>query len=257
MPARVLSLSNWRSQDRSAVRATQGAGPQQVHMFAGIVESVGKIVELGRTARRADSAGQAWCLKIELGELLDDLAPGASVAINGVCLTLTAPSGSVGAFDVIPETWRRTTLQYASVGDGVNLERSLRAGDRIDGHFVQGHVDGIGSVDRVERSGGEYKLWITPDPALLPFIIPKGSIALDGTSLTIVDVVEQRFSVALIPTTIEGTTLGKHRAGDKLNIETDILARMVVSRLEALSGQSAASPGGVSWERLRESGFVP
>ncbi|MCH8807544.1 MAG: riboflavin synthase, partial [Planctomycetes bacterium] len=183
MPARVLSLSNWRSEDRSAARATQGAGPQQVHMFAGIVESVGKIVELGRTARRADSAGQAWCLKIELGELLDDLAPGASVAINGVCLTLTAPSGSVGAFDVIPETWRRTTLQYASVGDGVNLERSLRAGDRIDGHFVQGHVDATGEIASIEKEDDALLINVRAPASVMRYVVEKGFVAVDGTSL--------------------------------------------------------------------------
>lgn len=241
-------------------------------MFAGIVEALGKVVRVGAAARRAPTGAPAQRLDLELGKLLDDLQPGASVAVNGVCLTLAGRSGPVGAFDVIPETWCSTNLRTLRIGDPVNIERSLRVGDRLDGHFVQGHVDGVGRVERIER-GAEWKLWVTVEPALLPFIVRKGSIALDGTSLTIVDVGPAEFSVALIPTTLERTVLGRRRPGDLVNVETDILARLVVARLVALGlpGTLAEAPteaGGppepgrgragsaISFESLREGGYL-
>ena len=220
-------------------------------MFAGIVERVARVAAL-RPAR------QAVRLDVELGDLMDDLTPGASVAINGVCLTLAERRGANGRFDVVPETWRLTTLNTLKAGDPVNVERSLRLGDRIDGHFVQGHVDGVGKIVRIQRDEGEYKLSVTAGADLMPYIVRKGSVALDGISLTVVDVEQNRFSVALIPTTLERTVLGRRRPGDPINIETDILARLVVSRLEALAGGAEqAGPGGLTWRRLEESGFLP
>jgi riboflavin synthase len=215
-------------------------------MFAGIVEALGRVVRVGAAPRRDPSGAQAHCLAVHLGALLADLQPGASVAINGVCLTLTERGGPVGSFDVVPETWRNTTLH------------TLNVGDRIDGHFVQGHVDGIGVVERVERAASEWKLWILTDPALMPCIIRKGSIALDGTSLTVVDAERTRFSVVLIPTTLERTVLGQRRPGDPINIETDILARLVVSRLAAagLGPAPDRERSGITFEHLREGGFL-
>lgn len=218
-------------------------------MFAGIIESVCKVAAV----RQATPAVR---LEIELGELLTDLRLGASVAVNGACLTLAECRGAVGGFDVVPETWRLTNLRSLRIGDQVNVERSLRVGDRIDGHFVQGHVDGLGKLDRVERGRGEYKMWVRADDGLLPYIVRKGSIALDGTSLTIVDVEDTRFSVVLIPTTLARTVLGLRQPGDLVNIETDVLARLVISRLEA-HASGAAPEARLSWQRLRESGFLP
>ena len=226
-------------------------------MFSGIIEAVGKVVGL-RVAPVGRSVAAATRLEIQAGTLFDELRDGASVAVNGACLTAADRRNAVAGFDVIPETWQRTTLQFLKVGDAVNLERSLRVGDRLDGHFVQGHVDGGGAVDRVERQAGEVKLWVVADAELMPYVVRKGAIALDGTSLTVVDVADSRFSVALIPTTLERTTLGRRRPGDKVNIETDILARIVLARLEALGrGEQVASPGGITWDRLREAGYVP
>jgi len=231
-------------------------------MFTGIVESVCKVVSVRRGGSASGSpltpAAGVVHLEIELGDLLADLRPSASVAINGVCLTLAELRGSIGGFDVVPETWRLTSLQSLQAGDAVNGERSLRVGDRLDGHFVQGHVDGVGRIDRIEREQGEYKLWIAVGTELMPYIVRKGSIAVDGVSLTVVDVGSDRFSVALIPTTLARTVLGLRRSADQVNIETDILARLVISRLEALAGGVTPAAGeGLTWERLQESGFLP
>jgi len=223
-------------------------------MFSGIIEAVGTVVGLTSAPRQRASAAAAHRLDVDLMGLAEGLRIGASVAIDGVCLTLAELCGRVGAFDVVPETWQRTTLQRRRIGDQVNLERALRLGDRLDGHFVQGHVEGVGIVERVERSAGEWKLWVHAPAELLPAIVPKGSIALDGTSLTVVDVLESRFCVALVPITLERTVLGRRGPGDELNIETDILARLVLRRLESLS--SAAAADGVLLEKLREGGFV-
>lgn len=225
-------------------------------MFAGIIEAVGTVVGVSAAVRRQDGGGLAHRLEIDLGPLAEGLQHGASVAINGVCLTLAERRGTVGGFDVVPETWRQSTLHALKRGERVNLECSLRVGQPVDGHFVQGHVDGIGPVDRVERTQGEWKLWVRAEPALLPFIIRKGSIALDGTSLTIVDVVGDRFSVVLVPTTLERTILGHRRPGEHVNIETDILARLVVSRLEALAAAPGDGPAHLSWEKLDRGGFL-
>ncbi len=223
-------------------------------MFTGIIEAVGTVVGAADAAR-GHAATAAHRLRIDLGALAEGLTPGASVAVNGVCLTLTAGAGAVGDFDVVPETWGRTTLSALRTGEQVNLERSLRVGDRLDGHFVQGHVDGVGRVDRIDRERGECKLWVRTDAGLLQFIVPKGSVALDGVSLTVVDVADERFSVALVPATLARTTLGRRRPGDSLNIETDILARVLVNRLDALAAGGAAAAG-VTLEKLRAGGFA-
>jgi riboflavin synthase len=231
-------------------------------MFAGIIENVCRVVAVrpggGARGGALALAADAVRLEIELGDLLADLQPGASVAINGVCLTLVERRGPVGGFDVVPETWRLSNLQSLQAGDRVNAERALRVGDRLSGHFVQGHVDGVGKIDRIRRDQGEYKLWITADADLMPYIVRKGSIAVDGVSLTVVDVDSDRFSVALIPITLARTVLGLRQPGDAVNIETDILARLIVSRLEALArGVAPAIGERLTWERLQESGFLP
>lgn len=222
-------------------------------MFAGIVEQVGTVTAVHRAtgdpraARRVD---------IRLGELAEDLRPGASVAVNGVCLSVTEARGAVGSFDVVPETLRRSTLGGLRSGSRVNLERSLHVGDRIDGHFVQGHVDAIGTVGRIVRDGSDYRLWTAFDAEIAPYIVEKGSIAIDGVSLTVAEVDDGRFAVALIPTTLERTILGALAHGDPVNLETDLLARLVVNRLDSLVGAAGVNQG-ISVERLRASGFLP
>lgn len=224
-------------------------------MFAGIVEALGEVAGVG-PSRVAQGGGAAQRIELRMGSLLDGLPPGASVAVNGVCLTLAATCGAVGGFDVVPETLRRTTLGTLRPGDAVNLERSLRVGDRIDGHFVQGHVDAVGVVREIAKSGGDYKLWIEVDAAAATGIIPKGSVALDGVSMTVVDTAADAFSVVVVPTTWQRTTLGRRRPGDCVNVETDILVRTIVARLAQLGLADPPAARGVTWEALRENGFT-
>lgn len=223
-------------------------------MFTGIIQAVGTVRALDTSPRLHAGGVRAHRLEVDVGPLADGLLPGASVCVNGACLTVTELRGTTAGFDVVPETWRRSTLQHLRPGHRVHLERSLRAGDALDGHFVQGHVDGTGTIERIERPGGEWKVWVATSAELMPYIVPKGSIALDGTSLTVVDVQGTRFSVALVPTTLARTTFAERGAGSPVNIETDILARLVVARLAAVASDRA---GGLNLETLRAAGFSP
>jgi riboflavin synthase len=216
-----------------------------IRMFTGIIE---RLAEVRRVA-----AGEVCRLEIDLGLLAAGLKRGDSVNVNGTCLTVAETGRGVVGFDVIPETLRRSNLGDLSPGAKVNVERSLQVGARLDGHFVQGHVDGQARLERIDEAGSEYVMWLSTDPELMPYIVPKGSIALDGVSLTVADIEGGRFSVALIPTTLRDTTLGLRRPGDTLNLETDILVRAVAHLLE--TGRVQASRG-VTWEMLREHGFV-
>ena len=213
-------------------------------MFTGIVETTGTI-----SATRATAGGRR--LRADVGSMAGELSLGASVCVSGVCLTVAAVSGRFLEFDVIKETLDRSTLGLKRVGDRVNLERSLRADGRLDGHFVQGHVDGSAVVDRVIASPREHVVWLRPGMGITPYLIPKGSIAVDGVSLTIADVSDDAFSVALIPTTLERTTFGSLVAGDRVNLESDIIARTVVHHLSRLP-----TAAGLSFDTLREAGFA-
>lgn len=201
-------------------------------MFTGIVETTGRLRSIRKTAKGIRmEIDRPWAIE-----------PGASVAVNGVCLT--ALEGKGLAFDVVPETLSRTTLGSLKPGVRVNLERALRAGARLDGHIVQGHVDGKGRVRRLSRAGRGVTLEIEMAPALESQIVAKGSIAVDGVSLTVVDVEDGAFSVALIPTTLRRTTLGLRKAGDAVNLETDVLLKRKPRR------------SGVTMDLLKRAGFV-
>ena len=190
-------------------------------------------------------------MTIDAGPLAEDTGEGASVAVDGVCLTVCGIEGSCLDFDVITETLSRSTLGRRRANDRVNLERSLRAGDRIDGHFVQGHVEGTAKVTRREVSDREWVLWFQPTAELIRYLIPKGSVAVSGVSLTIAVVKDSEFSVALIPTTLSRTTLIDLRVGDMVNIESDILARTLV---HALAGMGQTT--GLTEAKLREHGYL-
>ena len=189
-------------------------------MFTGLVRSLGDVKEVGRKAgarsghRRADGA---------------DLALGESVAVNGACLTVVDRDDRTFRFQAGPETLRRTNLGELRPGDRVNLERSLRLADRLGGHLVQGHVDGLGSIAGRERQGEWETIWFACPPALARHMVPKGSIAVDGISLTLVEVKADRFSVALIPHTLAVTTLGFKTVGASVNLETDLIAKYVAA----------------------------
>ena len=201
-------------------------------MFTGIVQAVGRVRTVekrGADARLAlDAAG--------LG--LEDVAIGDSIAVAGVCLTVVALDASGFAFDVSPETLSRTTLGTLAAGDPVNLEKSLRLADRLGGHLVAGHVDGVGKVIAVHDDGAAQR-WVFSAPlALARYIAVKGSIAIDGTSLTVNDVDGNSFGITLIPHTLAVTTFGARKAGDAVNLEVDLVARYV----ERLYGERGVPP---------------
>lgn len=221
------------------------AGPRWLNVFTGIVETTGTISDT-----RSVAGGRS--LRVNVGPMASDCSPGASLCVSGVCLTVVSVAGPVVTFDVIAETLAATVLGSRRPGDRVNLERSLRPSDRLDGHFVQGHVDGRAVVKRVVQTAEESILWLLPDEALTAYLIPKGSVAVDGVSLTIASVEKQVFSVALIPTTLERTTLSGLRAGDRVNIETDIIARTVVHSLAGMR----EGLGGLTLASLRNAGLA-
>jgi riboflavin synthase len=198
-------------------------------MFTGLVEALGTVEELA-------AAGAGRRLRVREPALAGALKLGDSVAVNGACLTVVAGGGAAFSFEVGPETLRLTNLGELRPGDRVNLERSLRVGDRLGGHFVQGHVDGLGRI--AERAAqGEYEtVWFSCPEALAAQMVRKGSIAVDGVSLTLVDVERHRFSVMLIPHTLAHTTLGFKGPGSAVNLETDLLAKYVFKALEPRQG---------------------
>lgn len=226
------------------VRSGWAAPNGCLRVFAGIIERTGRV-----SASLPTSAGKR--LAVDAADLATGVKLGVSVSVNGVCLTVARCAGATLEFDVISETLRRTTLGDLTAGRRVNLERSLCAGDRIDGHFVQGHVDGTAVVAEVRNAAADWIVWLRPDENLLPYLVPKGSVAIDGVSLTIAEADARRFSVALIPTTLERTMLGELRAGDRVNIESDVIARIVVHRLGAYS-----RPGGVTRDMLTQAGYT-
>jgi len=195
-------------------------------MFSGIVETMGKVAEL-----RPEPPGCR--LIIRQPQIAAETRVADSVALNGCCLTVVECDGEVFGFQAGPETLARTNLGDLKPGAFVNLERSLKVGDRLGGHFVTGHVDGVGRLLEREDCGQWSMFWFSVPQPLAAQMAAKGSIAVDGVSLTIVDSEPTRFSVALIPYTLEVTTLGRLQPGDKVNLETDILAKYVQRVLEA------------------------
>jgi riboflavin synthase len=200
-------------------------------MFTGIIEELGRVREAGER------------LVVGCRKVLMDSAEGSSVAVNGVCLTVVERaganrSGTEGgslAFDVSKETLSRTALGRAAAGDPVNLERPVTLLARLGGHLVQGHVDGVGEVSDVRESGSGKELWITMPPNLIRYIVEKGCIAVDGVSLTVAGLREGAFGVALVPYTLDATTLGALERRDPVNLEVDVIAKYVEGLLGPLA----------------------
>lgn len=190
-------------------------------LFTGIIQGVGRVENISKNKRR----GRAAQLTVDLGKLAHRLKVGDSVSINGACLTVVNLSKNKASFEMINETMKRTALGSLTLGGMVNIERSLKVGDTLDGHFVLGHVDGVGKIIDKIKQKDQTKLWVSIDKKLLKYIVPKGSIAIDGISLTVVDVNSNKISVALIPHTIAVTTLGIKKKGDLVNIEIDVLGK--------------------------------
>jgi riboflavin synthase len=197
-------------------------------VFTGIVEALGRVVAL-------EARGDLVRLRVEAPGVANGAKVGDSVAVNGVCLTLTAVEAERLCFDVVKESLDRTSLSDLSVGSPVNLERALRADARLDGHIVQGHVDGTGCVRALERRGDDVRLSVSCGPEVAQYLVPKGSVAVDGVSLTVVGAREDGFDVALVPHTLAVTTLGAKRPGDRVNLEADVLGKYVKRYLERLA----------------------
>jgi len=197
-------------------------------MFTGIVEGTARVKSVSRSKKRADTV-----MGVQLGSrLARGLKVGDSVSINGACLTVAKLSRGDAEFEMVAETIRRTNLGRVRPGDKVNIERSMKVGDRLEGHFVLGHVDGTGTIEEIVKMPAETKIWIRlDDERLARSVVSKGSIAIDGISLTLVDVEGSRISISLIPHTLDITTFGTKSKGDKVNVETDILGKYVNSNL--------------------------
>ena len=195
-------------------------------MFTGIVESMGTVV---RVLRRGGGAR----LEVRAPQILPEVKIGDSVAVNGACVTVTAHVDDTFACDLVPETLARTNLGTLQPGEEVNLELPMRAGGRLDGHIVQGHVDVVGTIRSRRRVGAQEMLEVTVPFELTRYLAPKGSVSVEGVSLTIMDVNKDRFRVALIPHTVETTTLGKKIQGAAVNVEVDVISKYVERHLSA------------------------
>lgn len=194
-------------------------------MFTGIIEGLGSIVMFDKKTSNRSAAK----MKIKLDKIAKGLKVGDSVAINGVCLTAVNISKGITEFEMIGETIKKTNLGSLERGDQVNIERSLKVGERLEGHFVLGHVDGVGIISTIEKQINQVQIWIKIPKELSKHVIKKGSITIDGISLTIVDKLKDQFSVSIIPHTMQVTNLGYKKIGDKVNIETDILGKYILS----------------------------
>jgi len=196
-------------------------------MFTGIIETVGTVASL-------ESQGDLALLCVDAPEISEGVRVGDSVAVNGGCLTITRESGGRFEFQAVRETLEKTKLGELRAGSRVNLERALRADARLDGHIVQGHVDGTGRVRSLSREGDDVRLAIDCDAELAGVLVAKGSVAIDGVSLTVVEVGDRGFDVALIPHTLAVTTLGELRPGDRVNLEVDVLGKYVKQYVERI-----------------------
>jgi riboflavin synthase len=204
-------------------------------MFTGIVEETG-IVERIRPTPKAIQ------LSVRMRHCARGLKTGDSLAVNGCCLTVVklirGRSGGLARFDLLRETWNRTNLQFAVAGSLVNLERPLRADGNLGGHFVTGHIDGTGSITRWERQGEDHVLDITAPPEVMRYLVFKGSIALDGISLTVAEVRKRGFRIWIIPHTYEVTALHQRKVGDKVNLEADLIGKYVEKFVSARASKS-------------------
>ena len=216
-------------------------------MFTGIVEELGTIRSLQR-------GKHSVVLSIGAHTVLSDLKIGDSVAVNGVCLTVTAQDSGGFTADVMHETLNRSALALLRPGSRVNLERALAAGGRFGGHIVAGHVYGVGTVQRITRDDKAVWYTIAAGPEILRYVVEKGSIAIDGISLTVARVDGQSFAISAIPHTVSVTTLAHRRVGDPVNLETDVLGKYVEKLLQPLQAE-APPPSGITRDFLTRCGF--
>lgn len=213
-------------------------------MFTGLVEAIGRVAGITRR-------GAVVRLSIE-APFAGELKNGQSVCVSGACLTVVGSEGGKFSVEMMNETVERTKFSSLNVGAFVNLERALRAGDRLDGHFVLGHVDGVGRIKNISAGAGHVVQIAAPDE-IMAEIVPKGSVALDGVSLTVIDAEAGFFSVGLIPMTLEDCTMGSVKVGDVINIETDIIGKYILS---AAVRHSVPGTRSITMNRLLEMGYV-
>jgi len=212
-------------------------------MFTGLIEAVCGVSDVRRI-------GDSMRLGVELGAIAGDVSAGESIAVNGACLTVAEVKGSIATFDVSSETLAKSTLSKFAKGTTVNIERALKADGRFGGHFVQGHIDGTGRIEKIDRSGEFWTVRFKADKNVLEQMVVKGSVAIDGISLTVADMNNSGFETAVIPETIKRTNLSKAKIGDEVNIETDLIVKVVTRQLrQIMPGEK------LSIEKLKEMGF--
>ncbi len=220
-------------------------------MFTGIIEEIGRI--------RSVKKGPEWIeMEISASKIMEGVRLGDSIAVNGTCLTVTRFDENGFAVDVMPETVAKTALKQLSPGSAVNLERAMAAGDRFGGHFVSGHVDGVGTITSRKPFGNAVVFEVETPQDVLKYILPKGSVAIDGISLTVVDLSDKGFSVSIIPHTLKETILQYKKVNDPVNLEADMMAKYIERFLSArFQGQEQThGRSGVTEAFLRENGFM-
>jgi len=218
-------------------------------MFTGIIEEIGKVAKIQRTAN-------SYVLTIEAEKILQDIHLGDSIAVNGVCLTVTSILGKQFTVDVMPETVKATSLNNIKSGTKINLERAMAAGGRFGGHFVSGHADGTGVIKRKQAFENAVYYEIEADPEVLRFVIVRGSVAVDGTSLTVFDVSESSFTLSLIPHTLSETVIGLKGPGDIVNLECDMIGKYVSHFIKNTGNDTPQKKkSGISQSFLEENGF--
>lgn len=231
-------------------------------MFTGIVEEIGTIKAIQKGASSA-------ILRIQAAKIMTDMHIGDSIAVNGICLTVTEFSAKEFAADVMHETLNRTNLGQLRQGSSVNLERAMAANGRFGGHIVSGHVDGVGTVSNIQRDDNAIWYTISAAPEILKYIVEKGSITIDGTSLTVARVSDKDFAISAIPHTVAITILGQKKVGDKVNLENDIIGKYVEKLLQGgvqsswqqadfqsgSSGNHKQEKSGITMEFLAANGF--
>jgi riboflavin synthase len=213
-------------------------------MFTGLIQEVGRVLSIDRKGRDAS-------LSVECGAVIEDAKPGDSIAVDGACVTVESLDAVGFSAFLSPETLDRTTLGRLKPGDGVNLEAALRQGDRLGGHMVQGHVEGVGRVRVLKQTGRAAELIVEIPPDLRQYVIPKGSIALAGISLTVAGLGEGTVEAAVIPATLDGSTMRSWQPGKMINVETDMIGRYIVAYLKGLRPKGET----LSVDKLKEMGF--
>lgn len=221
-------------------------------MFTGLIETIGKVAAI-------HPRGDVWQFDIEAPKIAGDLRIGESVSISGACSTVIRSDDRFFSIEVMEETRKKTKHGNFKNGSRVNLERAMRLDSRLDGHIVSGHVDGLAEVHKIEIFPETRKYYFNAPQDILSGIVPKGSVAIDGISLTVIDVTTDTFSVGIIPTTISETTLSELREGDAVNIETDILGKYITKFLEthfSNSDEGGGMKNSLTWDKLVKYGWV-